>query len=312
MKTAIRTKNLSKVYGPVKAVDQLDLVVPRGIIFGFLGANGAGKTTTIRLLTGLIKPTDGEAWVDGEPISNKGGLPNKIGYLPEEPAFYSWMTPLEFLDYIGRLFKIPEKERKARIHQLIEQLDLGAARKRRIGGFSRGMRQRLGLAQALINRPPILLLDEPASALDPNGRKEVLEMITGLRGTHTVFMSTHILADAERVCDRIAIIDQGKILVEADQSTLLSNYTIPAYEIECLPEETSNFQKWAAGLHPLPWVVDVHVDGNLARITVKDPALANQALLSMIVESGVKLIRYEIVRPSLEDIFLRIVGKEGP
>ena len=311
MKSAIYTENLCKNYGEIKAIDRVNLSVPSGLIFGFLGKNGAGKTTTIRMLAGLAKPSGGEGWVDGESILDGKNLAHKIGYLPEEPAFYGWMTPIEYLDYVGRLFKIPTDERKDRIGKLLEGLGLTGPAKRRIGGFSRGMRQRLGLAQALINEPSVLLLDEPASALDPSGRKEVLDMIVGLRGTHTVFMSTHILADAERVCDRIAIIDRGKILIEAAQPELRADFSVPIFEIESALEDQVRFSSWIKQLESEPWVEDVQLTGSVGRIRVTDFDIANQALPPMVVNAGFTLIRYEVVRPSLEDIFMRLVEKEG-
>jgi ABC-2 type transport system ATP-binding protein len=310
MKTAIWTQGLSKTYGAVKAVDQVDLAIPQGIIFGFLGPNGAGKTTTIRLLTGLARPTSGEGQVDEVSIRDGLNLARKIGYLPEEPAFYSWMSPMEYLDYIGRIFKIPGPERKKRIYELLDQLGLKADSKRRIGGFSRGMRQRLGLAQALINQPPVLMLDEPASALDPGGRKEVLELIINLRGIHTIFMSTHILTDAERVCDRIAIINQGKILIEASQPELRSEYSVPVYEIESAPQDQAKLSVWLDSLNTEPWVAKVSQEGTLGRITVSDPVKASQVLLTRIAASGISLVRYEIVQPTLEDIFIHLVSSE--
>ncbi len=310
MKSAIYTENLSKNYGVIKAIDRVDLVVSPGVIFGFLGKNGAGKTTTIRLLAGLAKPTSGEGWVDGESILGGKNLAWKIGYLPEEPAFYGWMTPLEYLDYVGSLFRLSKQSRTDRIHKLLDKLGLTASAKRRIAGFSRGMRQRLGLAQALINQPPVLLLDEPASALDPSGRKEVLDMIVGLRGTHTVFMSTHILADAERVCDRIAIIDHGKILIEASQPELKADYSIPIYEIEFAPEDQGIFTSWIHQLRSEPWVENVQITGMVGRVRVTDSEIANQVLPSRVLRAGFTLNRYEMVRPSLEDIFLRMVEKE--
>lgn len=160
------------------------------------------------------------------------------------------------------------------------------------------MRQRLGLAQALINKPEVLLLDEPASALDPAGRKEVLDMIHKLREQCTVFMSTHILADVERVCDRIAIIDRGKLIVDAHQAELQARYSLPAFELECLPEQAEPFAAWAQALAGQPWIERVNVDGSLARIDVNDVAHARQALLPLAAGSGITMRRYEIVRPS--------------
>lgn len=306
---AIVTAGLVKDFNKVRAVDGLNLTVAEGAIFGFLGPNGAGKTTTIRMLTGMARPTAGSAQVAGVDLGEDGKVRARIGYLPEEPAFYTWMTPLEYLDHVGRLFGLPGAERKARGRALLEQVGLAEVGKRRIRGFSRGMRQRLGLAQALVNRPAVLFLDEPVSALDPGGRKEVLDLIAGLRGQCTVFMSSHILADIERVCDTVGIIDHGRVVVEANQAELLSRYTIPAFALECEPGSEAAFADWAAQLKRFEWTSGVVVEGTQARVTVKDVAAARSLLLNEAAASGLPLRRYEVVTPSLEDIFLRLVGE---
>jgi ABC-2 type transport system ATP-binding protein len=311
----IHTEDLHKLYGQVHALDGLTLTVEPGTVFGFLGPNGAGKTTTIRLLTGLARPSRGRASVAGEEISNNRKIAARIGYLPEEPAFYRWMTPAEYLDHIGRLFGLPSQERRARSRELLELVDLAQVSKRRIGGFSRGMRQRLGLAQALVNRPEVLFLDEPVSALDPAGRKQILEMIGRLRGQCTVFMSTHILQDIERVCDTVGIIDHGRLVVEAPQDELLARYTVPAFALECEEGSEPAFKAWLDTLRTLAWVSSlVTTHGNssvsVARIVVNDVDVARRNLLASVVQSGVILRRYEIVTPSLEDIFLQLVGQE--
>jgi ABC-2 type transport system ATP-binding protein len=309
--TAIRIEGLQKIYGgSVRAVDGLNLTVEEGTVFGFLGPNGAGKTTTIRMLTGLAHPSGGKAWVAGAELNESRKVAARIGYLPEEPAFYTWMSPLEFLDHVGRLFGLSAAERKARALELLEMTGLAQVGKRRIAGFSRGMRQRLGLAQALVNRPEVLFLDEPVSALDPAGRKEVLEMIEGLRRKCTVFMSTHILADVERVCDTVGIINQGKLIVEANQQELLARYTLPAFELECDPGQEQALKDWADGLASFGWVTGTSVDGAVARVIVKNVADARQALLAEVARAQMALRRYEIVTPSLEDIFLRLVNGE--
>lgn len=307
---AIVTEHLVKEFNKIRAVDGLSLTVEEGAIFGFLGPNGAGKTTTIRMLTGLARPTEGRAVVAGVDLSDNGKVRSKIGYLPEEPAFYTWMSPLEYLDHVGRLFGLPAGERRSRAKSLLDLVGLAEVGKRRIRGFSRGMRQRLGVAQALVNRPSVLFLDEPVSALDPIGRKEVLDLIEGLRGQCTVFMSTHILADVERICDTVGIIDHGRVLVEANQAELLNRYTIPAFALECDPGSKAAFAKWIAGLRQFSWVVGVVVEGTAARVTVKDVAAARSVLLTEAAASGLPLRRYEVVTPSLEDIFLRLVADE--
>jgi len=308
--TAIRVEGLKKYYGSVHALDGLDLNVEPGTVFGFLGPNGAGKTTTIRILTGLARPTRGRAWVAGAEITADGrDVAHRIGHLPEEPAFYPWMTPREFLDHVARVFGLSASERVARTKELLDLVGLAEASQRRIGGFSRGMRQRLGLAQALVNRPEVLFLDEPVSALDPVGRKEVLELVGKLRGQCTVLMSTHILADVERVCDTIGIIARGKMVTEAKQEALIARYAVPAFEVESVNGFGDRINGWAETLRKTGWVKTVTVADQTARIIVNDVETAQRELLASAVQAGLVLTRYEMVKPSLEDVFLRLVGE---
>jgi ABC-2 type transport system ATP-binding protein len=309
--SAVRIEELRKVFGTFQALDGLNLTVEPGTVFGFLGPNGAGKTTSIRILTGLAHATSGQAWVLGKEVTGHGQeIARKVGYLPEEPAFYTWMTPPEFLDYVGRVFNLPGPERGTRIKELLSLAGLEEASKRRIAGFSRGMRQRLALAQALMNRPEVLFLDEPASALDPAGRKEVLDFIEGLQGQCTVFMSTHILADVERVCDTIGIIHRGKLVMAGSRESLLAKYAIPAFEVEVDAQSESGLAPWSDSLRQERWVKSIQLEGYIARVVVSEVAIAKRELLASITQRGLFLSRYEVVRPSLEDIFLQLVNQE--
>lgn len=304
---AIRCRHLSKQYGDVAALKPLDITVAAGSIFGFLGRNGAGKTTTIRLLTGLARPTSGSAWVDGvETTQADSRAREKFGYLPQDPAFYNWMTPVEFLDYVAQLFRLGQAQRRQRIEEMLALAGLEGAAKRRIGTFSGGMQQRLGIAQALIHRPPVLLLDEPTSSLDPAGRYEVLDLISSLRGQVTVFLSSHILADVERVCDTVGIIREGELLLVAGRDELLAQYATDVIALEvdrdCLPL----LNEFVAQLERQPWVAAVTAADNTIRITVTDTAASKQALLPLVVQHGLLLNRYEWVRPTLEEIFLTL------
>lgn len=308
---AIRTQELRKLFGSFIALDGLTLSVEEGTIFGFLGPNGAGKTTTIRILTGLAHATSGQAWVYGKEVISSGQeIARQIGYLPEEPAFYTWMKPGEFLDYVGSIFGLPASERASRIRELLALAGLEEAAKRRIGGFSRGMRQRLALAQALMNRPRVLFLDEPASALDPEGRKEVLDFIEQLRGQCTVFMSTHILADVERVCDTVGIINHGKLVTEAPRQELMSQYAIPAFEVEVDSSNGSAFKDWIERIKSEAWFKSISIQGLVARVVVKEVETAKREMLASIYQAGLVLTRYEMVKPSLEEVFLHLVGEE--
>ena len=304
---AIRSQGLYRTYGKVEALKPLDLTVEQGSVFGFLGRNGAGKTTTIRLLTGLAQPTGGKAYVDGIRVTNGGpGARARFGYMPEVPAFYNWMTPKEFLEYIDALFKNDESDRKIRIDELLDLTGLEDVAKRKIGGFSRGMRQRLGLAQALINRPPVLFLDEPTSALDPAGRKAVLDLIDRLRGTTTIFLSSHILADIERVCDTVAVIHKGQLLLVSDRDELMARYQSNAVRLELESVEEPAAAAFLAFLEQQPWVTTVEQEGAQLTLTVSDTALAKRLLLPIVVEHNISLSSYEWIQPTLEEVFLNI------
>jgi ABC-2 type transport system ATP-binding protein len=234
-----------------------------------------------------------------------------MGYLPEEPAFYPWMTSGEYLDYIGRVFGLRGAVRRARTAELLKLVELTDVRNRHIGGLSRGMRQRLGLAQALVNHPQVLFLDEPASALDPAGRRDVLRLIAQLRGECTVFMSTHILADVERVCDTVGIISRGSLVAEAKKEDLLARYAAPVFTLESDPQTESLLDGWASELLAVSWVATVTIETPVARIVARDPEVAKRELLPSALRAGLVPIRFEMLKPSLEDVFLRLVGERG-
>lgn len=308
---AIRTENLTKQYKEVLALDHLNLEVPAGSIFGYLGRNGAGKTTTMRLLAGLAAPTSGRAWIDGIEITGGEETARRhFGYLPQEPAFYTWMTPVEYLDYAGRISGLPGRERKAQIQEVLSLAGLQAAAKRRIGGFSGGMKQRLGIAQALLGKPPVLLLDEPTSSLDAAGRYEMLEMVASLRGRVTVFFSSHILADVERVCDTIAILHDGRLVLVSERQALLESYPVNAVEIELETNQTSQktekLAAWISQVREQPWAAEVYQEGGKVRIMVSDLEQAKTEVLDLAARSKLRINRFEWVRPSLEEIFLKL------
>jgi len=304
---AIRCQGLSKRFGDIEAVKSLNLDIPKGTVFGFVGRNGAGKTTTIRLLAGLANPTQGSAWINGVETTNGDSIArDQFGYLPQNPSFYTWMTSTEFLDYIGRLYQMPTDGRSQRIGELLELVELQTAAKRRIGGFSGGMIQRLGIAQALIHQPPVLLLDEPTSALDPAGRYEVLDLIDKLRGQVTVFVSSHILQDVERISDIIGIIHKGELILVSERDELLDKYPVNVVELKINRISLPLPSTFLTSLEANPWVSGITEECNTMRITVSDITLGKQMLLPLMVEQGVILDKFEWVRPSLEEIFLKI------
>ena len=213
---AIRCEALTRDYGEVKALDSLNLSVPKGSIFGFLGRNGAGKTTTMRLLTGLAHPTSGSAWIAGvETTNGDSAAASKFGYLPQQPVFYGWMRAWEYLDYVARLHKIPAAQRKIRIDQVLEMVGLKDAKKRKVAGFSGGMKQRLGIAQAVIHQPEVLLLDEPSRGVDVGARYEIYKIIREMaaRGVAILLVSSD-LTEILGLSDRVLVMREGKMVKE--------------------------------------------------------------------------------------------------
>ena len=300
----IRSENLVKTFGEVRALDGLDLEVAPGVIYGFLGPNGAGKTTTLRVLAGLARADRGSAYIDDIPVRmhDRHQLSN-IGVLPEEPAFYGWMTPIQYLrDFVAPLYSLGIEEAGSRASETLEVVGLAYAASRRIQGFSRGMRQRLGLAQALIHEPQVLLLDEPVSALDPAGRKDVLELIDGLRGRTTVLLSTHILADVERICDVVGIIDHGRMVIEDKRDRLLRRYARPLIEVEA----EGDVESWIESVSRLPIVEHISMQNQVVRLQVGQVETAQRELLGSLAQEDLRVRRFELIRPSLEDVFLQL------
>jgi ABC-2 type transport system ATP-binding protein len=303
---AILATALTKSYGAAKALDSVDLAVDDGAIFGFLGPNGAGKTTMLRLLTGLARPSSGSVRILGREVhGSRGSASADVGFLPDVPAFYEWMTAQEYLSFAGRLFGLERTALTNRAGMLLDFAGLAGVTTK-IGGFSRGMKQRLGLAQALINAPKLLLLDEPTSALDPIGRKEVLEMIESLRGRTTVFFSTHILGDVERVCDSVAILDHGRVLTQAPISELKARYSRQKIVLGV----TAGTETLSAAIRKKAWASDVApTDDGRAEITVTDLAAAQRELPELIAAQGIGLVSFDAGEFDLEDVFVDLIAE---
>ena len=285
----------------VEAVKSLTLSVPQGEIYGFLGPNGAGKTTTLKMLMGLVRPSGGEASLLGHPIGDRDTRAS-IGYLPEHPYFYEHLRPEEFLHFYGRLYGIPNRTLKARATELVERVGLGHARTRTLRKFSKGMVQRLGLAQALINDPELVILDEPMSGLDPMGRKTVRDLIFALKDKgKTVFFSSHILQDVEMVCDRVGILQNGSLIKEGRLSELLHD---AAGSVEIVCANLSSEQ--AAQLAEFSVVVRKRGTQQIIELA---NAESQSGLLHKLVSLGVEILSVLPIKRSLEEIFVEEAGK---
>lgn len=310
MPATIEVAGLHKRYGAVTALDGLDLAVPAGSVFGFLGPNGAGKTTTIKILASLATATSGRATIggvvvgDGEP--NRRGL---IGYLDQAPRFNGWMRGRELLELVGRLSGLRGADARARIDAVLDLVGLADAGRRRIGGYSGGMRQRLGIAQAVLAHPPVIMLDEPVSALDPAGRRDMLGVIGALREHSTVLVSSHVLTDVERTCDRVAIIDRGRLVTEAPMAELLERFAQPTYSLRFDPGRTEGLPALEAALRDAPWVTALDMTTDGLRVGVVDDPDVGGWLLRLLVEHRVAVLALDRERPTLEDVFLRLTGR---
>jgi ABC-2 type transport system ATP-binding protein len=305
------TKRFGGAHG-VLAVDGLDLDVPAGSVFGLLGPNGAGKTTTLRLITGLARPTAGAVSIDGRLAASDGSSARRgIGVLDQDPRYYGWMTGRELVELAGRLQGLTVADARDRAVTTLELVGLAGATQRRIAGYSGGMRQRLGIAQALVASPSLLILDEPVSSLDPEGRRDLLSLIEHLRASATVIFSTHVLADVERICDRIGIMDHGRLVTEGPLDDLLGRYAQPVYRIEPEPGQSATVARLVVTLRATSWIDGVTEESEGARliVSVTDEATASAGLLPLVVETGLRVAVFERARPTLEDVFLRLVGR---
>jgi len=306
----IETHNLGKAFKNVQAVKSLNLQVPEHSIFGFLGPNGAGKTTTIKLLLGLARPTSGSATVFGYDVQRDSlKIRHHVGYLAQNPIYYESMTAREIMRFtLGFFFKGPRKKVEARIAETLDLVGLTDKADRPIKGFSGGERQRLGIAQAQANYPDLLILDEPAASLDPMGRHDVLEVMERLRKHCTIFYSTHILEDVQRVSDTVCILDHGELVAQAPIQQLLGNGG-KQFRLETIGN--------AQGIRPLiakqPWVTSVEaqpVDGRTEwQIQVTDSVVAEEQLVALAVsEPGVRVTAFGQIKVGLEDVFMNLVG----
>ena len=311
MPSAIRIESLTKDYAigfwrrrTYRALDHLSLDIDGGEVFGFLGPNGAGKTTTLKLLMQLIFPTSGRAEILGRPVGDIGTR-HRIGYLPENPSFYDYLTAEELLGYFGELFGYSGADRRTRVQALLDRVGIGAERRLQLRKFSKGMIQRVGIAQALLNDPEVVFLDEPMSGLDPLGRRDVRSLILELRDQgRTVFFSSHILADAEALCRRVAVVAGGRLAASGALSDILA-FQVHGWELVMAglsPEVLARLKpsvRRATEISPGRYALELSLD--------QSP----DHMLAELMAAGASLVSLNPVRGTLEDFFMKRVAEMG-
>lgn len=293
--------HISKRFGDKAVLKDVSFTVPENSIFGFVGQNGAGKTTTMKMILGLLEIDDGEIYVNGEKVSYGSNATNRfIGYLPDVPEFYNYMTATEYLRFCGEITGMEKADCKARTEEMLKLVGLDKE-KHRIKGFSRGMKQRLGIAQALLNRPKLLICDEPTSALDPVGRKEILDILVAAKEQTTVLFSTHILSDVERICDKIAFLHDGKIQFSGSTEEVKSIRKESGFKIELEKEDEQ--KKLLADFPEGKAVNNTHL------LYENGTNKQMEEMLSYILQNHMTIKKIEKRQPTLESLFMEVVGK---
>ena len=301
----LQIDGISKQFGTNKVIDRLSFSVKEGSIFGFIGQNGAGKTTTMKMILGLLKIDQGEIKVCGEKVTYGQNKTNQmIGYLPDVPEFYNYMKPKEYLKLCGEITGIPRTELDNKISELLNLVGLIGANKK-IGGFSRGMKQRLGIAQALLNEPKLLICDEPTSALDPIGRKEILDILERVKGKTTVIFSTHILSDVERICDEIAVLHDGKVVLTGTIAQLKARHSQEGLQIEFLTlNDREHFLNCISTFDKINQIKETKMGLTLFS---KEIHLLQAKVFECIMAEHILPTKIEVLEPSIEHLFMEVV-----
>ncbi|MDE6208831.1 MAG: ABC transporter ATP-binding protein [Lachnospiraceae bacterium] len=292
--------NLKKRFGDKEVLCGLNLSVPSNSVFGFVGRNGAGKTTTMKAVLGLLKPDDGQIFVSGKKVVWGQTETNQyIGYLPDVPEFYSYMTPFEYLIFCGEICGMKKSDIKERSTKLLSLVGL-ENENHRIKGFSRGMKQRLGIAQALLSRPKLLICDEPTSALDPEGRKEILDILVAVKEETTVLFSTHILSDVEHICEEVAFLNEGKIVMQGKVSEIRNIRSSKEFTLEVINREDT--KKLMDNFKDIR-----HTEENTLVFSGEENKVFD--VLRYVYENKISIQKMERIEPSLEDVFLEVMKK---
>ena len=297
----LEVKQVVKSFGSHQIIKNLSFHVPEHTIYGFIGQNGAGKTTTMKMILGLLPMDGGEIRVNGELVTYGQNKTNKfIGYLPDVPEFYNYMTPSEYLNLCGEITGMTSNERKKQISELLELVGLSKAEKR-IQGFSRGMKQRLGIAQALLNKPKLLICDEPTSALDPLGRKEILDILTNIKDKTTVIFSTHILSDVERICDMIGLLHDGELAFQKKMEEIHQIHHSDGVIVE--------FHTHKDAKHFMSICPGGELSGKTQILYHHNEKADMRNVMKLLVENNLQPLKIEMREPTLESLFMEVIGQ---
>lgn len=298
---------LNKRFREHQVIDGLELAVPEHAVFGFIGQNGAGKTTTMKMILGLLKPDSGSITICGESVRYGETKSNRhVGYLPDVPEYYGYMNAREYLALCGEITGLPKKRIQERSGELLELVGLGSTKKR-ISGFSRGMKQRLGIAQALLHEPRLLICDEPTSALDPVGRKEILDVLYAAKGKTTVLLSTHILTDVERICDHVAILHGGKLALNGTLSELKEGHRQDGYALEFRSAEEA--ARFAECMKSNRFAATVAQKGTAIKVQLQLSGTlgGGQSIIGLLAHQQLTPVRFEALEPTLENLFMEVI-----
>lgn len=307
MNNILTLEHVSKQFGTQKVLNDLNMTVPEHSVFGFIGRNGAGKTTTMNLILGFLQADSGTISICGESVAYGKTRTNRfLGYLPDVPEFYGYMTPIEYLTLCGEISGMSSSAIRHRIQELLPLVGLEEVQKKTCKKFSRGMKQRLGIAQALLNKPKLLLCDEPTSALDPAGRREILQILSQIKTETTIVFSSHILSDMETICDRVGILEHGKIQMEGELDVIRQSYRSDTLLLELA--DNAQISLLLSQLVKLPSLTVEQESDRTVRLTTNHMDADTQQILKILYTHQIRIQRLEIAEPSLEQLFLEVTA----
>ena len=299
----LEIKNVTKTFKGKTAVNDFSMELRSGECVGLIGPNGAGKSTLIKVISDIIDPNQGEVLLNGKKISK---MKKEIGYLPQYPNFFHWMTANETLMFMGQLSGMNKEELANSITDMLGKVGLNGEGNSKVGTFSGGMKQRLGIAQALLHKPSLIVMDEPVSALDPIGRREVLNLIEEIKKETTILLSTHILSDAEEICERFVMIKNGSKIEDTTITELINQHSENKLQIEIATKD----QNWIEVVKKFPYVKGIEVMGHKVKISVENIEVNKKMILKNALEHDVDFIKFEVNHDTLEEIFLKLVVKK--